>query len=131
MEMVIDASAILATLLNEPERGGIMVATRGSSLVAPASIPYEIGNALSALLRRAAIGGVEAHMVWHGFARVPIRFVEVDIPAALTISAASGLYAYDAYLIACAESLRCPLLTLDRRLGSAASARGVPLVEVR
>lgn len=47
--------------------------------------------------------------------------------AALTIH---GIYAYDAYLIACAEKFRLPLLTLDRGLMTVARDTGVKLIEV-
>jgi predicted nucleic acid-binding protein len=41
-----------------------------------------------------------------------------------------GLYAYDAYLMACARQQGAPLLTLDPRLGRAAHEAGVRVIEV-
>ena len=41
-----------------------------------------------------------------------------------------GIYAYDAYMIACATKYRCPLLTLDRGLMRAAEQSGVEVMEV-
>lgn len=40
------------------------------------------------------------------------------------------MYAYDAYLIACALAQKAPLLTLDRGLERTARAAGVQCVEV-
>jgi predicted nucleic acid-binding protein len=47
------------------------------------------------------------------------------LESALEIAEESGIYAYDAYVIACAEKYRCPLLTLDRGLDRAAVEAGV------
>jgi predicted nucleic acid-binding protein len=45
MRAVVDTSALLAVVLNEPERANIIAATRGYDLHAPSLLPYEIGNA--------------------------------------------------------------------------------------
>jgi len=130
MDIVIDASAILAVVLNEPERRAIIAAAKGTKLLAPESIPFEIGNAISSLLKRRAIGIAEGIAVYHGFAGIPIRFVQVDLPRAISIAGEEGLYAYDAYLLAIAEAFKAPLLTLDRRLAAAAHERALSVVEV-
>ena len=129
MDVVIDASALLAVLLNEPERQTIIESTRGASLVAPSSLDYEIGNALSALMRRRSITIAESVAVYHSFARIPVRLIEPDMQAALLVSGEENIYAYDAYFIACAERLGLPLLTLDKRLADTALKRGVRLME--
>lgn len=49
---------------------------------------------------------------------------------ALDLSHRLGIYAYDAYLIACSLQHRSPLLTLDRGLGDAARQVGVNVLEV-
>ncbi|MBK8326623.1 MAG: hypothetical protein IPL02_06165 [Moraxellaceae bacterium] len=46
--IVIDASAVLSLLLNEPIRCKVLSVTIGTRLISPASLPYEIRNALSA-----------------------------------------------------------------------------------
>ena len=46
--IIIDASAVLALLLNEPTAMKVLDATAGARLISPASLPYEIANALSA-----------------------------------------------------------------------------------
>ena len=55
MEIVIDTSALLAVVAMEPERAELIRLTRGASLVAPSSVHWEIGNALSAMFKRKAI----------------------------------------------------------------------------
>lgn len=55
MEIVIDTSALLAVVAMEPERAELIRLTRGATLVAPSSVHWEIGNALSAMFKRKAI----------------------------------------------------------------------------
>lgn len=69
-------------------------------------------------------------MALTAYSQIPIRFVEVELASALELADRFGLYAYDAYLVACARRQRAPLLTLDARLGRAASEAGVKLFEV-
>jgi predicted nucleic acid-binding protein len=59
-----------------------------------------------------------------------VKWIEVDLPHALTLAHRSKLYAYDAYLLACAEATRSPLLTLDKALIRAAREIGIQTLEV-
>jgi predicted nucleic acid-binding protein len=72
----------------------------------------------------------EAEHLIRLYQRIPIQFVEVSLPSALEISNARGIHAYDAYMIACAEKYRSPLLTLDQGLVRAALDAGVEVLEV-
>jgi len=49
MDILIDASAIIPILINEPEKASIIKATKACTLLAPSVLPYEIGNALTRL----------------------------------------------------------------------------------
>lgn len=129
MDVVIDASALLAVLLDEPEREMIVESTKGASLVAPASLVYEVGNALSSLMRRQSLSIAESVAVYHAFVRISIRLIEPDMQAAILVSGEESIYAYDAYFIVCAERMGIPLLTLDRKLANIARKRGVRLLE--
>ena len=53
---------------------------------------------------------------WDSVQRIPVEFHRIDIRAALSIAAQFGIYAYDAYFLECALSLRSPLLTLDKQM---------------
>lgn len=129
MQVVIDSSAILAVLLNEPERDALIRATISSILITPASTPWEIGNALIAGLRRRRLSHDDVVTAWNSFEEVSLRFVEVDISRALLTAARYGLYAYDAYVLEAAEARRVPLLTLDQTLAKAAEQTGVAILE--
>jgi predicted nucleic acid-binding protein len=130
MQVVIDPSAILAVLLNEPERDALIRATISSILITPASTPWEIGNALIAGLRRRRLSQDDVVTAWNSFEEVSLRFVEVDISRALLTAARYGLYAYDAYVLEAAEARRVPLLTIDQTLAQAAERAGVALLEI-
>ncbi len=130
MPLIIDTSAILAVVANEPEKPALIAVTSGHELIAPHSVPWEIGNALSAMLKRQRITPVQAQEALSIFRQIPIRLVDVDLAQAVQIAAESNIYAYDAYLIAGAQSYGLPLLTLDRGLARAAARTGISLVEV-
>ena len=55
MKIAVDTNTLLAVAMNEPEKDWLIDVTRGYDLVAPAVLPYEIGNALSSLVRRDVI----------------------------------------------------------------------------
>lgn len=128
MQIVLDTSALLAVLFDEPERPSLITATRGAVLVAPGVLPWEVGNALVAAIRRRRLTASEASAAWASFESVPLRLLDVHIPDAVTLASESGLYAYDAYFLALARSRGLPLLTLDRRLAEAAARIHVRLV---
>jgi predicted nucleic acid-binding protein len=129
VQLVIDTSALMAVLLEEPQRPALVAATSGAVLLASASLPWELGNALVATVRRRRLSAAEAAEAWAAYEAVPIRLVEVDIGEAVATAIELGLYAYDAYVLVVARSRRLPLLTLDQRLGAAAARARITLVE--
>ncbi len=131
MECVIDTSAIIAVLTGEPSRAALIRMTKGADLIAPASVHWEVGNALVALMRRRLATLAQAVTALDAYAKIPIRLLEVDLRQALELADEHGLYAYDAYLLACARSRRVPLLTLDKALARAARTAAVGLLEVK
>jgi predicted nucleic acid-binding protein len=85
LDIVIDTSALISVIVEEPERTKIIELTTGNTLIAPGSIPWEIPNK----------------------------------------------YAYDTtYLLDCAIRYKSPLLTLDRKLITAAKKTKVDALEV-
>ena len=130
MDLVIDTSAIIAVIVGEPERDGIIQATTGHALIGPGCIPWEVGNAFSAMVKRNRLTLEEALKGLAIFTSVPLRYVEPDFDMALEISKKADLYAYDAYFLACAIRHKAPLLTLDRKLKEAARNLNVQMLEV-
>jgi predicted nucleic acid-binding protein len=130
MELIVDTSVLIAVLTGEPTRDRLIARTQGAELLAPASVHWEVGNAFSALLKRRRLKLPQVQAALTAYAQIPIRFVDVELAAALELADRFGLYAYDAYLLACARRQRAPLLTLDARVGRAAQEAGVDLMEV-
>jgi predicted nucleic acid-binding protein len=130
VNLVIDTSVILAVLTSEPERASIVKLTEDANLIAPPSVHWEVGNALSAMLKHKRLTLPEAQSAAMSYAKIPIRFVEIGLKESLAIVSKHNLYAYDAYVIACAQSERCKLISLDAALLKAATASGVAIVEV-
>ena len=130
MDVVIDASAILAVLLREPARNALVAATGAATLVSPGSTPWEIGNALVAGWRRKRLSPEQMTAAWASFQAIPLRLVDVDVPRALRLAVTHGLYAYDAYVLEAALVRRASVLTLDRHLSRAADEAGATRLEV-
>jgi predicted nucleic acid-binding protein len=130
MELVIDTSAIVAVLLNEPEREALVRRTRGTTLLAPSSVHWQVGNALASTLRRGKADVRAALKALEIYRQIPLRLLDVRIEDAVQLSAEHRVYAYDAYVLACARKQRCPLLSLDKALLRVASTIGVDVIEV-
>jgi predicted nucleic acid-binding protein len=130
MDIVIDTSALLAVIVGEPERAKIIAITAGNTLIGPGFIPWEIGNAFSAMFKQDRLSLDGARKGVEIFYSIPIRFVESDIMNALRLSKEIDMCAYDAYLLDCAIRYKSPLLTLDLKLKKAAQSIKIDALEV-
>ncbi len=130
MDIVIDTSVVIAVIANEPVKEALVELTTGADLIAPHSVHWEVGNALSAMLRRERIKIEQAIQAVQIYQQIPIRFVDVELEETLKIAAALGIYAYDAYLIRCAVKYKSPLISLDRGLIGAAKEMQARVIEV-
>jgi predicted nucleic acid-binding protein len=92
-------------------------------------LPYEIGNALSSLLRRKVLSVEQLPAAWDAVQSIPVELLSIDVRSSLDLAARFGLYAYDAYFLQCAASERCPLLSLDKRVKSVAPELGIRILE--
>lgn len=129
MDIVADTNIFLAVALNEPEKDRIIMLTADASAVAPEILPYEVGNALSAMVKRRQLTESEALEAEKSVGRIPVRLVSTDIHSSLQLALEQDIYAYDAYFLQCARELSCPLLTLDRRMKQAAAEIGIKVLE--
>jgi predicted nucleic acid-binding protein len=102
MDVVIDTSALIAVIVGEPERNRIVEFTTGSTLIGPGSIPWEIGNAFSAMFKQNRLTLEEARKGLVIFDSIPLRYIKPDFVNALKISKQAIMYAYDAYFLDCA-----------------------------
>jgi predicted nucleic acid-binding protein len=129
MKIVADTNTFLAVALDEPEKARIVRVTTGHDLVAPEVLPFEIGNALTAMLKKGALAPGEVPAAWDAVQSIPVELRRLDMPAALSLAVRFGVYAYDVYFLECALSLRLPLLTLDRGMKRIARELSIPLME--
>jgi predicted nucleic acid-binding protein len=129
MLTVADANIFLAVVLNEPEKGWIVEVTRSAEPIAPRSLPFEIVNALSRLVKRRLLTIDRAQLAWSATKHLPVSLCDVDLSAALRLACEHRMYAYDALMLQCARESSAPLLTLDRRLKAVARTLGIAIVE--
>jgi predicted nucleic acid-binding protein len=130
MKYVVDASVIIAVIANEPEKERLVEITRGTDLLAPASIHWEIGNAFSALIKRGRVTLDQALSALEIYRQIPLRYTDVELEETMRIVTEYGIYAYDAYLVRCAIKYKSALITLDRKLVQVAQEMKVEVVEV-
>ena len=128
--IVIDASAVIAVVTNEAHRDALIEMTEGAELLSPASLPMEMGNAFSAMFKRGRISLPAATAAIEAYQLIAIRLIPIDLSQSLDLSHNLGIYAYDAFLIACGMQTRAPLLTVDGGLRTAARRMGVEVLEV-
>ncbi len=130
MNVTIDTSALIAVIGNEKSKPKIIEVTKGCSLYAPVSVHWEIGNAFSAMIKRRQSTVELAKQALNVYRKIPVKFIDVPLEKALELSYAQNIYAYDAYLIQCAQQTSTSLLTLDNGLKRAAEKAGVQILEV-
>lgn len=129
-KIVLDTSVVIALLASDEERPVILEKIRGTELVCSESITPEIGNAVSAMFKRQRITFEQGVAIVEGFARLPLSFVPYDLSRALELCHLHNIYAYDAYVVECAERLHLPLITLDARMMAVARTLTLPVIEV-
>ncbi len=130
MEIVVDTSVIVAVIANEPEKAALVRITKGAELLAPHTVHREIGNTFSAMLKRKRITLDQASKALEVHAGIPIRFQDVELEYSLRMADELGVYAYDAYILRCAQKYRSPLISLDRYLVACAKKIGIRVKEV-
>ncbi|MDE0241698.1 MAG: type II toxin-antitoxin system VapC family toxin [bacterium] len=112
-----DASAVVAALIDTGRDGKwAESAVAGNVLAAPELVLVESTNILRRLERAEIVSRVEANG-----AQADLLGMEIELfpfaPFARRIwELRSNLTSYDAWYVALAEALDCPLLTLDRKL---------------
>ncbi len=129
MNIVSDTNIFLAVVLEEPEKDNIIQLTSETSAVSPEILPYEFGNALTAMVKRKQLSHKEALAAYGAVSSIPVRLVSVDIQQALKLALDYNIYAYDAYFLQCAKQLSSPLITLDKRMKQVARDLSIKLVE--
>jgi predicted nucleic acid-binding protein len=120
----------MAVILNEPSKPRLLEQTRDSELVSAPTLPWEVGNSLTALFKRARIDLNQAKRALKSFRDIPLRLAEIDLQASVELAKEHDIYAYDAYILECARKYRAPLLSLDGPQRRVAIKLGIDVLEV-
>ena len=129
MEILLDASAIIAVIANEPEREYVIKNTRNSKIVSPDIIAIEIFNALTRMMRKNVIDSKEKMIELHkNFKKMPIKIEEIDIEKAIEIAWKYKIYAYDACYLETAKRLNLPLITFDGNMEKIGNELGINII---
>lgn len=129
-KIVADTSAVLAVCLREETRQKVIAQTKGAELIAPASLLFEVPNALSSKFKQGKLDLDEAFEVLRRFEKIPIQQVSIDLQTATRLSHELDIYAYDAYMVLTARSHSCPIISLDGGLCEAAGRAGVDAIRI-
>lgn len=128
---VVDASVVLAVILDEPEKSALVAETEGATLLAPGCLRWEVGNAFSAILKRKRMDFESASKGLTIFEMIPIQEMEVSLVDALALCNRHEIYAYDAYYLQLAKRSSLPLLTLDRRMMEVAQKENIQVKGIK
>jgi len=128
MQIVADASAFLAVVLDEADREWVIEKTFGYAITSPEVLPYEIANALIAMGRRGRLTDEEILKAFEISQKIPVKLLPVSISDAMKIAMRFGIYGYDAFYIQCCVEAKLPLISLDKRLCDVAESLGINLM---
>lgn len=130
MRIVIDTSAVIAVIADEPEKARLIELTTGATIVVPPSVKWEVGNAFSAMLKRSRLTleqALDAIDVYHS---ISMETVEINLKDAIRLAGKYNIYAYDAYILQCAIEYELPLISLDKDLIEIAKRENIQVIEV-
>ena len=118
-----------AGVYNESDREWVIERTRGAAVASPEVLPYEIGNALIAVMKRGRLSNREILRAFDISQRISVKLLPVRISEALRIALRFQSYAYDAYYLQCCIENRLPLISLDGHMCDMAKRLGIKVVE--
>lgn len=116
MTVVVDASAVVAALVDSGPDGRWAEALLASDLAAPHLLPVEVASVLRRAAQAGDITDDIASVAHADLLDLRVELVPYDSVAARAWELRRNLTAYDAWYVAVAELLDAPLATLDQRL---------------
>jgi predicted nucleic acid-binding protein len=128
MEIIVDASAIMAIIVKEPERDLVIQLTKNAVIISPDMVSYEIANGLTKMMKKKIIEKERMINAFQYFKRVSIKTIEIDIEKALEIAWNYKIYAYDACYLEAAVRLDLLLLTFDGNMTRVGKELGVSII---
>jgi predicted nucleic acid-binding protein len=126
MEILLDASAIMAVIADEAESEIVINCTKDAIIVSPNVVSFEIANGLTKMMKKKVIDTKEKMInLIKNFKRIPIKTVEANIEKSLEIAWDYKIYAYDAFFLEIAKRLNLPLLTFDGDMRKIGKSMGI------
>jgi predicted nucleic acid-binding protein len=111
MEILLDASAIMAVIADEPESEIVINYTKDAIIVSPDIVAFEIANALTKMMKKRVIDTKEKMIALiKAFQKIPIKTIEVEFEKSLEIAWNYKIYVYDSVYLEIAKRLDLPLL---------------------
>jgi predicted nucleic acid-binding protein len=121
--IVLDASALVDVLTDQPEKGWVLDEMGGHEILAPAHQPAEV---LSAVSRLGRAGVISARAVAPVMAHAMELRQELVLPTRShvrrALQLAGRIRVVDGLYVALAEERTCAFVTTDRRLARASTA---------
>jgi predicted nucleic acid-binding protein len=119
---VIDASAVAALLLDEPEANEIAARMAGEALVAPGILAFEFTNVCTTKALRFPEKEIQFAKALDAFIALEIELQPIDLVGTFALAREFNLSAYDASYLWLARELGVELVTLDGKLERASLA---------
>ena len=116
---VVDASVIVDLLVEHPRAASVRAALEGIDGVAPSLIDAEVLHAITRYVRRGEMSDERARQALKLLIDADIDRFPITPLVADAWALRHNISSYDAFYIALARSLGCPLVTCDRALAGA------------
>ena len=132
MAVVVDASVLVAVLVDSGREGKwAESAVAEGSLASPELVLAEASNILRRLEQAGKTSRLEANSAHGDLLRLDLELFPFAPFAGRVWALRNNLTSYDAWYVALAEVLDCPLVTIDRKLSRASGPRCKILVPTR
>lgn len=116
MHLVVDASVVVAALMDSGPDGTWADSLLEADLVAPELLPVEVANVLRRAVHSGSVSDDMASLAHADLLDLRVETVSYDLVADRIWSLRHNLTTYDAWYVAVAELVDAQLATLDRRL---------------
>ena len=124
MTLVVDASAVVAALVDDGEVGRwAEAALDGEGLAPPHLMPFEAANILRRVAHRGDISEDVARLAHADLLDLTVDLVDYESLGSRAWALRNSVTVYDAAYVALAEALDAPMMTLDLRLSRASGPR--------
>lgn len=121
--VVVDASAVVAALIDTGSDGRWAESLLTDELAAPHLLHVEVANVMRRAVAADQINDDVASLAHADLVGLRIELFPYDVAAARIWKLRHNVSPYDAWYVAIAELLEAPLATLDQRLASAPGPR--------